>query len=93
VACSASRCSQTVFTSHGSYASPQAYVDGLVPAIWVGVAVLALGALIAALLPFNTRESTTASAVGEPVGGANAPAEALGGRQFPERIAPAGVAA
>jgi predicted MFS family arabinose efflux permease len=45
----------TVFTSYGSYASPQAYVNGLVPAMWVGVAVLAAGALIAAVLPFNTR--------------------------------------
>jgi EmrB/QacA subfamily drug resistance transporter len=46
----------TVFTSHGSYASPQAYIDGLVPAIWVGVAVLGAGALIAAVLPFGTRD-------------------------------------
>ena len=45
----------TVFTSHGSYASPQAFVSGLVPAMWVGVGVLALGALIAAALPFDTR--------------------------------------
>ena len=27
----------TVFTSHGGYASPQAFVDGLIPAMWVGV--------------------------------------------------------
>jgi EmrB/QacA subfamily drug resistance transporter len=45
----------TVFTSHGSYVSPQSYVDGLVPAIWVGVAVLGAGALIAAVLPFGRR--------------------------------------
>lgn len=45
----------TVFTSHGSYASPYAYVSGLVPAMWVGTAVLAAGALVAALLPFSTR--------------------------------------
>jgi EmrB/QacA subfamily drug resistance transporter len=45
----------TVFTSHGAYASAQAFVDGLVPAMWVGVAVLAAGALLAALLPFSTR--------------------------------------
>ena len=38
----------TVFTSHGGYASPQDYVDGLRPAMWVGVGVLAAGALIAA---------------------------------------------
>lgn len=47
----------TVFTSHGGYTSPQAFVDGLVPAMWVGVAVLAAGALIALALPFSTRAS------------------------------------
>ncbi|MGB8879705.1 MAG: DHA2 family efflux MFS transporter permease subunit, partial [Solirubrobacteraceae bacterium] len=26
----------TVFTSHGSYITPQAYINGLVPALWVG---------------------------------------------------------
>jgi EmrB/QacA subfamily drug resistance transporter len=50
----------TVFTSHGSYASPQAFVDGLTPAMWVGVAVLAAGALIAAALPFSTRAEAAA---------------------------------
>jgi len=47
----------TVFTSHGSYLSPQAYVNGLVPAMWVGVGVLAVGALIALVLPFTTRSA------------------------------------
>ncbi len=46
----------TVFTSHGSYLSPQDYVNGLVPAMWVGTGVLAAGAMIAAVLPFSTRE-------------------------------------
>jgi EmrB/QacA subfamily drug resistance transporter len=41
----------TVFTDAGGFASPDAYVDGLVPAVWVGAAVLALGALIALLVP------------------------------------------
>ncbi len=44
----------TVFTSHGGYRSAQAFVSGLTPAMWVGVAVLAIGALIAAALPFAT---------------------------------------
>jgi len=52
----------TVFTSSGSYTSPQAFVDGLTPAMWVGVAVLAAGALIAAVLPFETRAPARASA-------------------------------
>ncbi len=45
----------TVFTSHGAYASSHAFVTGLVPALWVGVAVLGAGALLAAALPFSTR--------------------------------------
>ncbi len=50
----------TVFTGTGSYASPQAFVDGLVPAVWVGAAVLAGGALTALLLPFSTRRTDAA---------------------------------
>jgi EmrB/QacA subfamily drug resistance transporter len=63
----------TVFTSHGSYATPQAYVNGLVPALWVGAAVLAAGALIAAALPFSTRASAAANAAAE-AGPATVPA-------------------
>jgi Na+/proline symporter len=43
----------SVFTGAGAYTSPQAFVDGLIPAIWVGVAVLGAGALVVLLLPFN----------------------------------------
>src|SRR5579884_1135841 len=50
----------TVFTSHGSYLSPQAFVSGLIPAMWVGVGVLVAGALIAAALPFSTRADAAA---------------------------------
>jgi EmrB/QacA subfamily drug resistance transporter len=45
----------TVFTSAGGYSSPQAFVDGLLPAMWVGVAVLAAGALVVLALPFGAR--------------------------------------
>ncbi len=41
----------TVFAGAGGYTSPQAFVDGLVPALWVGTAVLAAGAVVATLLP------------------------------------------
>jgi EmrB/QacA subfamily drug resistance transporter len=41
----------TVFSGHGGYLSPQDYVDGLVPAVWVGAAVLFAGALVALLVP------------------------------------------
>jgi EmrB/QacA subfamily drug resistance transporter len=55
----------TVFSSHGSFASAHAYVNGLVPAVWVGAAVLAAGALIAAAVPFSTRASAAANAAAE----------------------------
>ena len=55
----------TVFTSHGSYASPQAFVNGLVPAMWVGAGVLAAGALAAAALPFSTRATAAEHAASE----------------------------
>ena len=41
----------SVFTGMGGYGSPQDYVDGLIPAVWVGSAVLAAGALVALLVP------------------------------------------
>jgi MFS family permease len=56
----------TVFTSHGGYTSPQHYVDGLVPAMWVGAGVLTLGALVAAAFPFSTRAEATAQATAAP---------------------------
>jgi hypothetical protein len=55
----------TVFTSHGSYTSPTSYVAGLTPALWVGAAVLAAGALIATVFPFSTRASASAHAAEE----------------------------
>jgi EmrB/QacA subfamily drug resistance transporter len=50
----------TVFSSHGSYLSPEHFVSGLRPAMWVGVAVLAAGGLIAAALPFSSRDEAAA---------------------------------
>jgi len=41
----------TVFTGAGGYASPQSFVDGLVPAVWVGSAALAIAAAVALLVP------------------------------------------
>ena len=52
----------TVFTSHGGYVSPQAFVNGLTPAMWVGTAVLAAGALVALVLPFDSRATALAQA-------------------------------
>ncbi|GAA1556633.1 MFS transporter [Kribbella sancticallisti] len=41
----------SVFASAGSYATPDQYVDGLVPAVWVGAATVAVGAALSLLLP------------------------------------------
>lgn len=41
----------SVFTAHGGYTSPQAYVDGMTAALPIGAAVLGLGALLALLIP------------------------------------------
>jgi EmrB/QacA subfamily drug resistance transporter len=53
----------SVFTANGGYSSPQAYVDGMTAALPIGAAVLALGALLALLIP-GKRQADTAS---EPV--------------------------
>lgn len=44
----------SVFSAQGGYASPQNFVDGLGPSLWVGAAVVALGAVAAWLLPRRT---------------------------------------
>jgi EmrB/QacA subfamily drug resistance transporter len=41
----------SVFTHVGGMGSPADYVDGLVPAVWVGAAVLAAGAVVALFVP------------------------------------------
>jgi EmrB/QacA subfamily drug resistance transporter len=58
----------TVFSSHGSYASPQAFVDGLKPTMWVGTAVLAAGALVAVAFKFDRQSQTSESAESIPAG-------------------------
>lgn len=45
----------SVFASYGAYTDPQSYVDGLVPAVWVGAGIVAVGAVAAALLPGRVR--------------------------------------
>jgi len=46
----------SVFTAAGGYGSPQAFVSGLIPAVWVAVAVLAAGALVALALPSASQQ-------------------------------------
>jgi EmrB/QacA subfamily drug resistance transporter len=45
----------SVFSANGSYASPQAFTDGMTSAIWIGAAVLAAGALLALFVPGRQR--------------------------------------
>ena len=47
----------TVFSSAGSYQSPTAFVDGLQPAVFVGAAIVAVGAVVALALPAAGRVS------------------------------------
>lgn len=53
----------SVFAAQGGYASPQAFVDGTVPALWVGVVVVAAGAVAALFLP-GRRSADLATADG-----------------------------
>jgi EmrB/QacA subfamily drug resistance transporter len=41
----------SVFAHNGSYANPQAFTDGVGPAVWVGAAIVGLGALAALFIP------------------------------------------
>jgi EmrB/QacA subfamily drug resistance transporter len=51
----------TVFAAGGSFASPQAFVDGVQPALWVGAAVVAVGAVVATLVPRRRRDAAPAT--------------------------------
>ncbi|MGW0657984.1 DHA2 family efflux MFS transporter permease subunit [Streptodolium elevatio] len=58
----------SVFSSQGGFVSPQAFVDGLVPALWVGVALAGVGSLTAALIPRRSADRIRTSS-GEPGAG------------------------
>ncbi|MEU9041989.1 MULTISPECIES: MFS transporter [unclassified Kitasatospora] len=55
-----------VFSAQGGYQSAQAFADGLVPALYVGAAAVAAGALAAVLIP-RRRKSAAPAAPGQPV--------------------------
>ncbi len=48
-----------VFSQQGTYASPQAFVDGMVPAVLIGAVFVAVGAVAAFAIP-RTRQATAA---------------------------------
>ncbi|MEV6756133.1 MFS transporter [Streptomyces sp. NPDC051214] len=57
-----------VFSAQGGYGPAQYFVDGLVPALWIGAALVAVGAVAAALLPGRTaaeKQADPANAVTE----------------------------
>jgi EmrB/QacA subfamily drug resistance transporter len=65
-----------VFTTNGSYATPDSYVAGLIPAMQLGAVVVGLGALAALALPGRARQTDDEAdrgRTGTPVGSAEAP--------------------
>jgi EmrB/QacA subfamily drug resistance transporter len=50
----------SVFARWGGYASPVTFVDGLVPALWIGAAVVAVGAVVALFIPRKQRPAEEA---------------------------------
>ena len=53
----------TIFSGAGGFTSPQAFVDGFHPALWVGAAVVGVGAAVALLLPAGREEAVAADPV------------------------------
>jgi EmrB/QacA subfamily drug resistance transporter len=53
----------SVFTAHGGYGSPQAYVDGMTAALPIGAAVLGAGAVLALLIPGKARAEAESESV------------------------------
>ncbi|MGB8940170.1 MAG: MFS transporter [Streptomyces sp.] len=55
----------SVFTAQGGYASPQDFVDGLVPATWIGAGIAALGCVAILVAPRRSKENGAAWQEGE----------------------------
>jgi len=53
----------SVFASYGGYGTSQTFVDGLTPALWIGSAVVALGAVAAFLIPARDEERSPAEVI------------------------------
>ena len=56
-----------VFARQGSFASPQAFVDGMVPAVLIGAAVVAFGAVAAFAIPRRRAVVPEGAAAGAPM--------------------------
>jgi EmrB/QacA subfamily drug resistance transporter len=55
----------TIFSGAGGFGSAQSFLDGFTPAVWVGAAVVATGALTALALPRRARAGAVPAAVAE----------------------------
>ncbi len=65
-----------VFTANGSYGSPTAYVEGLIPAMQLGAVIVAFGAIAAMALPGRADTTDDEADLGRaesPVGAVDAP--------------------
>jgi EmrB/QacA subfamily drug resistance transporter len=51
----------SIFARAGGYETPAAFNDGQVPALWVGAAVVAVGAVLALLIPRKPRQEDAAT--------------------------------
>ena len=54
----------SVFSHYGGYETPATFVDGLVPAVWVGAAVVAAGAAAALVIPRRRRADVVPAEAG-----------------------------
>jgi EmrB/QacA subfamily drug resistance transporter len=49
----------SIFSSYGGYGSGESFVAGLTPAVWVGAAIVAVGAVVALTIPVRKRAART----------------------------------
>ena len=62
----------SVFAREGGYASAVTFVDGMVPALWIGAAVVAVGSAVALAIPRRRPEAASVWESDELVAGAEA---------------------
>ncbi len=72
-----------VFSAAGGYTSPQSFVNGLVPAVWLGAAALGIGTLVALAIP-SPRQAEIAVHAGS--SRADVPEAHAGGALVPEPV-------
>ncbi|WP_331762663.1 DHA2 family efflux MFS transporter permease subunit (plasmid) [Streptomyces sp. NBC_01420] len=66
----------SIFSANGGYASPQNFVDGLVPAMWVGAVAVALATFSMLIAPGRRAAQTAVAAKAAPVAATPEPAPA-----------------